>query len=456
VIPAISTTPEEYAPRRRARGARCTVAAALVFFATSLGLTGAQALAQTTVGATAPADTLTLDRVVDEVLRHNDSVSAARLMEEAARHRTSSAGAWEDPMLMVGVENVPTSFDFKQDMMTMTMVGVSQEIPLAGEKGLQAKAAGKEADAARERRRFTEADLAASAKIAYYELYYRTRIVSELERQREILEQVVESATAKLRANQAGQDEVLSSQAEVWRVESMILSAGQKADAARYALNELRGAEAGSPVAIAAPPGDFDVPGSPDAWLDIADRQYPPLQELAHRSESYAYSAKAARRMRWPMLTLSGSYGFRSDTAMEPRDDMISLNAAVSLPIFKGRRQNDMALSMDAMESGVSAEAAQMRREVRSEILTLHDRASRLQKSLDLYRNRIIPTADDAYESALSGYINNRTSYASLLSYAQAEIRDRIAQHEIANELAMTLAQAGRYTWVPEERTETQ
>jgi outer membrane protein TolC len=154
------------------------------------------------------------------------------------------------------------------------------------------------------------------------------------------------------------------------------------------------------------------------------------------------------------MLTLSGSYGFRSDSEMEERDDMISLSAAFSLPFFKGRRQGDMALSMDAMERGTSAEAAQMRREMRSEILTLHDRATRLQKSLELYNNRVIPTAEDAYQSALSGYINNRTSFTALLSYAQAVIRDRIAENEIANELAMTLSAADRYTWVPEERTE--
>lgn len=423
----------------------------LVLFAAFSVAAAERAIAQTTPAA---ADTLTLERVIDQALRHNDFVTAARLMEDAARRRASPAGAWNDPMVMVGVENLPTSLDFKEDMMTMTVVGVSQEIPLGGDRGLQAKAAEKEADAEREKRRFTESDIAASARMAYYDLYFRTAIVAELARQKEILEQVVESATAKLRANQAGQDEVLSSQAEVWRLETMILAAEQRADAARYMLNNLRGADPASPVALAAPAGVFTVPDSPDTWIETADRQYPPLQELVHRSESYAYSAEAARRMRWPMLTLSGSYGFRSDTEMEKRDDMISFNAEFSLPIFKGRSEGDMALSMDAMERGVSAEGAQMRREVRSEILTLHDNAKRLAKSLDLYRDRIIPAAEDAYQSALAGYVNNRTPYTSLLSYAQAVIRDRVAQNEIANELAMTLSEVDRYTWVPEERTE--
>jgi cobalt-zinc-cadmium efflux system outer membrane protein len=414
----------------------------------------APAASVATPASVAATDTVTLEQVVDQALRHNDFVTAARLMEDAARRRASPAAAWEDPMVMVGVENLPTSFDFKEDMMTMTVVGLSQEIPLGGDRGLKGKAAEKEADAEREKRRYTESDIASSAKIAFYELYFSTAIVEELARQREILEQVVESATAKLRANQAGQDEVLSSQAEVWRLETMILSAEQRAETARYMLNNLRGADPATRVVIAAAADPQTVPDSPDTWIETADRQYPPLQALARRSESYAYSATAARRMRWPMLTLSGSYGFRADTGMEDRENMISFGAAFSLPIFKGRSEGDMAESMDAMERGAAAEAAQMRREVRSEILTLHDRAARLAKSLELYRGRIIPTAEDAYESALSGYVNNRTPYTSLVSYAQALIRDRIAENEIANELAMTLSEVDRYTWVPEERTE--
>jgi cobalt-zinc-cadmium efflux system outer membrane protein len=154
--------------------------------------------------------------------------------------------------------------------------------------------------------------------------------------------------------------------------------------------------------------------------------------------------------MRWPTLTLSGSYGFRADAPDTKRSDMVSFSAALSLPLFKGRRQGDMALSMDAMRRSASAEAAQMRREVRSEILTLHDDAGRLRERLVLYRSRIIPTAEDAYRSAVSGYVNNRTSFIALLTYAQTIIRDSITANEIANELAMTLSKVERYTWAPE------
>ncbi|MCX6833822.1 MAG: TolC family protein, partial [candidate division Zixibacteria bacterium] len=98
------------------------------------------------------ADSLRLDQVIQDVIRHNNRVAAAQYMEEAAKAKVGPAGAWDDPMLMLGVANLPTSFDFSMDPMTMKMIGLSQNIPYAGQKGLQAKAAKAEAEAVTEDR----------------------------------------------------------------------------------------------------------------------------------------------------------------------------------------------------------------------------------------------------------------------------------------------------------------
>jgi cobalt-zinc-cadmium efflux system outer membrane protein len=455
------TGPRTLAGNRVARRGRepfrmIRVAAFLIlgtFVALAAGPT--RAMADNAGGSPFEPESLSVSDVIHQALRRNDRVLAARYMEDAAGNRVAPSGAWDDPMLMAGVANLPTSFDFKEDMMTMTMVGLSQTIPYAGQKGLQARAAKSESQAAAEERRFTEVDVAVAAKIAFFDLFYRSTIVADLMRQREILDQIVESATAKLRTNQAGQDEVLSAQAALWRLDSMILMAEERVDASRYALNSLRGADPESRIVLSARPFEHEVPGSPDTWIETAERTYPPVQALRYRSESYRLSAEAERRMRWPMFTLSASYGWRADTEMEKRGDMVSFYASLSLPLFKGRHQKDAALSMDAMGRGKEAEAAQMRRDIRSEILTLHERAVLLDERLDLYRNRIIPTAEDAYQSALSGYATGRTSFVALLDYALGIIRDSIEANEIENELAMTLAEVERYTWLPEIVSDT-
>ena len=93
--------------------------------------------------------TLSLSDVIQNVLKNNDQAAAARYMEKAAQKKIGIAGAWDDPMLMLGVVNLPTSFDFKEDMMTMKMIGISQNIPYAGQKSSLGHAA--RADALRQR-----------------------------------------------------------------------------------------------------------------------------------------------------------------------------------------------------------------------------------------------------------------------------------------------------------------
>ena len=412
-----------------------------------------QVYAQSVTGSTGTinvsADTLRIERVITDILRHNDRAAAARYMEQASQAKVGPAGAWDDPMLMLGVVNVPTSFDFKMDDMTMKMLGLSQKIPYAGEKGLQSKAAQMEAAASTEDRRAMELALTTSAKFAYYDLYYRIKTLEDLKKQHELLEQVVVSATAKLQTNQAGQDEVLAAQADLWRLESMIQSAETELASARYTLNSLRGLDGNTIMPPLAAPSNLDIPDRPDQWLAQASQNYPPLQKLKWQSESYSFSAAASQRMRWPMLDLSANIGLRESGPMGPRDNMVGIQATLSLPIFAGRQQKQMARSMQAMQKSADAESFQLLREVQANMLALHDRAQRLSNSLSLYRGKIIPAAEDAYRSALAGYTSNRTTFIALLNYSVAIYRDRITANQLADDLARTLAEVEQYTTDP-------
>ncbi|MEW6016141.1 MAG: TolC family protein [Candidatus Zixiibacteriota bacterium] len=396
-------------------------------------------------GLVSAADSLTLNRVVTEVLAHNDRVAAARLMEKSAREKAASAGAWNDPMLMLGVQNLPTSLDFKEDMMTMKMLGLSQDIPYSGYKGLESKAAKAEAEAEGKTREEVEREMVVAARMAYYNFYYQNEILKELEGQRQIAEQVAEAASAKLRSNQGTQEDLLAAQSDLWRIETEILSAKQLLDEARFDLNSLRGADINTEIGTIESPEFAIIPDSAETWLAQAEENYPPLRRLAYLSESYQFSAKAANRMRWPMLNLSGSYGFRADSEMEKRDNMIGVQATLSLPIFSRRQQGKMSESMKAMSESVDSEARQLRKDIEARLRSLLHRAQRLQESLRIYREMIIPTSEQALKSAFAGYAANRSSFQTLLNYASAIYRDKIVVHQIANELASTMAEAEKY-----------
>jgi outer membrane protein, heavy metal efflux system len=405
------------------------------------------------------ADSLRVDQLVRDVIKSNNRVAASRYMEEAAQFRVGPAGAWDDPMLMLGVASLPTSFNFTMDPMTMKMVGLSQSIPYAGQKHLQSQAAKAEAGAALEDRYASEVDMAMAARFAFVDLYYRTKSQSDLASQYELLDQIVASAKGKLVTNQAGQDELLGAQAEQWRLQTQLLEAEHMVEESQYDLNILRGAEVTATIPPLAMPAQTDLPKDPDNWLVAAKANYPPLKKLSRQSESYSFSSAAARRMGWPMLNVQATYGFRagSDVSMDgistKRDNMLGFQANISLPFFSGHQQKKMALSMEAMRKSVDAEAIQKWREVEARVRLLHTTALHLVQTIDLYQNRIIPAARDAFQSALAGYSANRVPYTNLLMFANKIYGDRLSLNQFSNQLARTRAEIDSYILDPRSFT---
>lgn len=399
-----------------------------------------------------PLDSLHIEQVVADVIHHNDRLAAARYKEQSVQFKSGPAGAWDDPMLMVGVVNLPTSLDFQMDDMTMKMISLSQNIPYSGYKALLAKAAKSEARASSAERQSIETDLATAAKLAFYDLYYKDQSLTELLRQKELLAQVASSTLDKLKANQVSQEEYLSAQSGLWRIESEILSAEQELDETRYSLNALRGIQVDKPLPPLAQASTIGIPDSVSPWLDAAYANYSELRKLQLQSESYEFSAAASKRMSWPMFTLSGNYGIREGIGMNGlRDNMIGFQAEISLPLFSGRQQRSMAHSMSAMSKSSLASASQLRRDSEAQINSLYWRAVRLSESLNLYRDRIVPTSEEAFKSALAGYAVNNTSFTALINSAISLHRDRIATNQIANELARTMTEVERYITDPEK-----
>jgi outer membrane protein TolC len=405
----------------------------------------------------AESDSLRLNDIIRRVIENNDRASAARLMEKAAIAEIGPAGAWDDPMLMVGFQNLPTSFKFDEDPMTMKMVGLSQRIPYAGEKGMLGKASRAKANAAREETRGTILDLVTAAKFAYFNLYYQRQALEFISAQHDIQQDILTSVTARLRADQASQADVFAAQADLWRLQADILALEQDVVTAENELLSLMGREPGTKFPPLATPVMKTLDQSSEMWLSNSEI-YPPLRQLKSRGDNYLYSASAARRMQWPMVEFEGSYGFREDIPPDPEsmvpamkaDNMISFQVNFSIPIFSGRQQGKMARSMDFMRQSSEAEYSQKSREIRADLTTLHARAQRLNQSMILYRDRIIPADQDSYRSAFSSFAANRLPFTSLQMYALSIYRDRLMLNQLEYELARTLSEAEKYMTDPD------
>jgi outer membrane protein TolC len=203
---------------------------------------------------------------------------------------------------------------------------------------------------------------------------------------------------------------------------------------------------------------DIKIPVSIETWFDLAKNNYSSLKRSESLAESYRLSASASRRMRWPMLGLSASYGFRNGSTTDPMSgdvmvwgNMISFQANISLPIFSRHQQSKMALSMEAMRKSSESEATQIWRDTQAELRSLYSQSQRLTQSLNLYIERIISADEDAYRSAFASYAANRAPLSNLLNIAMNIYRDRQSANQVEYQLSQTLIDAGRYIINPND-----
>src|SRR5450631_3133923 len=95
-------------------------------------LFSAQAFAQMDTMHMMLVQGVALDSILHEVSRH-PSIRMKSAEVEAARRRISQRSSLMDPMMMIGVQNLPTnSFSFNEEPMTSKMIGISQSFPFFG------------------------------------------------------------------------------------------------------------------------------------------------------------------------------------------------------------------------------------------------------------------------------------------------------------------------------------
>ena len=146
---------------------------------------GAQVLDR--AGPALPASAFAVDSLVALALDRSPTVREAVQRVEAARARIGPSGALPDPMLGVGIRNVPIRDPGFGDFMTMTTVGISQRLVLPGKRPLATRAAELEVQAAEAQLQATRVDLAAAVRTAYYGLAFFDGSLDVVERNQTLL-----------------------------------------------------------------------------------------------------------------------------------------------------------------------------------------------------------------------------------------------------------------------------
>lgn len=405
--------------------------------------------------AVAAQEPTSLRVLVAEARASNPEIAAAGRMAEAAAARVPQAGALDDPMLSAGLMYVPVpSFDLSRDGMTMGSVQLAQRLPAPGTRGAREAIARQNHQAAEWRAQEVESGVVERLKEAYYELIFVDGAQDVLTRNRSLVADLAEVATALFAVGRTPQQDVLRAQTEVTRLEEQIAGIQARRVAAAAEINALLQRPVTRPIepvypdgvrALAlAPPaaGAFTAAaldgGLGDDFPSLAELQQqavghrPMLLEHVHRIAAAREGVGLAERERFPDVDVMLGYGTRLD-----RGDMLTAMVSVPLPVFAARKQREAIIEAEQELAADELGHNQMVAEVQAEVAARYAALVRTREQILLLMDGVIPQARATIESATAAYQAGRVEFASLLEAQATLFRNEI-------ELARRMADFGR------------
>lgn len=354
----------------------------------------------------------TVDEVLALARNVNPDLAVARLEADAAGARASAAGALDDPLVKIELQDV----DRRRGSVLPRRVGsifyrVEQDFPLWGKRDLRRDVGAAEALGARERSRLVGTELAGRVKIAfaqYYQASAALRINTELDG---LLRAV--SAAAQIRAAQplGGQLEVLQAEAERTRLAVERNELERDRRVARARLNGLLDRPADAPLA------------DPRALRPVPPAARQPVDALVARMEAANPELAAERAMRsaaagerrlvdkgwYPDVTIGVSVADRGG-AFTGYEAMIGVRVPLQWGVKEAQQREAVAKygAADARLRGAAARA-------RSDLGQAWEGLQAALRTEQMLARRLVPQTEAAWSTGLAAYQAGRAEFALLL-----------------------------------------
>ena len=394
-------------------------------------LRAAAAVAAALLPALAVAAPLSFDQALSLAVQRSEAARAGRASALSATESSRAAGQLPDPMLGVGIENLPVTgadrFSTTRESMTVKRVGISQEWLSADKRAARESAA--RAMVAREALQsgVAEADARLQVALAYLDAWYADaaqRLATQTEHH---LHEELEAARSRLSAATGSSAEVLQLTAAKGIAEDESEEARQRQSAALVGLQRWVGFKPDTLL----PVPSVGVPSEEDYVA-----RHPELATLQREVEVARQNAAVAARERTPNWTWEVAYGQRTGYT-----DLVTFGVSIPLQVAPAQRQHRETAAKLAMLSKAEAELAEASRAATAEYLTLTSDAQRLSQRIERYRVSVVAPAQQRTAASLAAYRSNQQPLTSLFEARHMEVEAQQKLLALQRDLAKVEAQ---------------
>jgi cobalt-zinc-cadmium efflux system outer membrane protein len=382
-----------------------------------------------------PQDRLILSDIIQEALENNPWLEAAGQKVLSAERAIPQAGALPDPKLTFGLMNLPVnSFAFDQEPMTGKQIAVMQMFPFPGKLSLSTDMAEFEAAAVRQQQQEVRNQIVQIVRRAYYDLYAVDRALETVQKNKDLMEQLIRVAEIKYSTGSGLQQDALRAQVELTKLDDDLVMWRQKRLIAAAQLNSVLNRPAGNPVDLT--PSKLEVPEKMDLAISRQEieRQRPLLIAWNEKLGKAEVAVKLARRDVWPNITVGAGYSQRDDLKSGARmHDFFSASITLDIPLFYKRKQNQKIAQRQLDFKAAEADYTNILNGVLAEIEVQKAELERNRKRIELYEGGVLLQAQQSLESVQAGYQVGKVDFLNVVDNWM-----RLLNYELQYHFALT------------------
>jgi outer membrane protein TolC len=362
---------------------------------------------------------LTLAEAQRRAVERSRQTSAQDAAVAASQEMALAAGQLPDPVLKLGVENLPIEgpdqFSLTRDFMTMSRIGVTQEITRSGKRRLRAAKFEREAEKSHLEKIATVASIQRNTALAWLDRYYAEAAAAVIAQQTSEAKLEIVAAEGAYRGGRGNQSDVFAAHSAVVGLEIQASEVERRIRTATINLGRWMGEGADAPLA-GKPAIDSVRLDTGVLHTELAD--HPEITVLAKQEEIASTEARIAEAEKKADWNLELIYSQRGPAY----SNMVSIGVSIPLQWDQKDRQNRELAAKLALADKARAEREEALRahvdEVRAMLAEWQNGRDRLAR----YERDLIPLAKERSRAALSAYQGGKGSLSDLLLARRNEI----------------------------------
>jgi len=375
-------------------------------------------LANTPVLAAEQQEILTLQQIVDTAVKNNPAVMESQKRWEEKQARIALAKAWPNPQLGIMKDDIPKNSLNPFDAM-MTEYTFTQDIMNPAKLKAMGKMASSDAGMAEANYRDKQMEVYSTAKSAYYDLLYADKALEIGKENQQLMGQLVQIAQVNYSTGMVPLQDTLRAQTEFSTMTTDLLNMASMAAVAKAKVNTILGRSADTLFAVqeefSAPPPNFDLA----ALQKEAQTNKPAVVGMERQLAMAKNGVELANKQSLPDYQLSIGYKDRKQTMMDTQPDTWKMEFMVMLPLWQSKNKAEVR-SAEASLDTAQASLATMKNMTDLDLQMALTEAQSAWRQIDLYKNTVIPQAEQTYQAGVVSYTNGKVDFMAVLDSLNA------------------------------------